>query len=202
MCVCVCVCVCVLERDRWDFPLTAWTEAKSGSVSVKVVSVTPMSATLAPAGSVSCQCVMSPNEGELPVPLCTDLSPLMSFWINQCWCPPPISRGTSSIPFESACPPFAYPHWYPSPGCVTLAHNEPSRPPYIPFQHALSPNCECLFVGQPDFPHVWRLWYPRSLYVWLSLLLLPGAVWKTEWYSQALCSFSPSHHPYWFESDK
>lgn len=71
--------MCVLEKERRDFPQTAWTEAKSSSVCVKVVNVTLMSATLAPAGSVSCQCVMSPNEGELPVPLCPGLSPLMSF---------------------------------------------------------------------------------------------------------------------------
>ncbi len=74
----VCVCACVYACVRWNFPQTAWTEAKRGSVWVKVVSFTLMSATLALAGSVSCQCVVSPNEGELPVPLCPGLSLLMS----------------------------------------------------------------------------------------------------------------------------
>lgn len=117
------------KRERWDFPQTAWTEAKSGSVWVKVVNVALMSATLAQAGSVSCQCVMSPNEGELPVPLCPGLSPLMSFWINQCWSPTTIPWSIL-YPFPVHLSPHVS---YPSPDLVTLPRNEPSRPPYIPF---------------------------------------------------------------------
>lgn len=67
------VCVCVLKREAEE------THKQSGSFYVRVVNVTLMSDTLAQDGSVPCQCVMSPNEGELPVPLCTGLSPLMSF---------------------------------------------------------------------------------------------------------------------------
>lgn len=143
----LCVCVYVREKERWHFPQTAWIEAKSGSVWVKVVNVTLMNATLALAGSVSCQCVMSPNEGELPVPLSPGLSPLMSFWINQCWWPP-ISWPVL-YPFSVHLSPHALLHSYPSPGLVTLPRNEPSRPPYIIFQHSLSP--EYLFVGQSAF---------------------------------------------------
>lgn len=117
-----------------------------------------MSATLAPAGSVSCQCVMSPDEGELPVPLCPVLSALMSFWINQCWFPPPLSPGPPSIPFQlqilTYSPPLPclfelVPITWP---CHPIPHNEPSRQPYIPLQHSLSTNCEYLFVGQSAFP--------------------------------------------------
>lgn len=70
-----------MQASEWEGGIFSQREAKAGvkAVCVKVVSVTLMTATLTPAGSVSCQCVMSPNEGELSVPLCPGLSPLMSF---------------------------------------------------------------------------------------------------------------------------
>lgn len=141
--------------ERWDFLHTACIEARSGSVWVKVVNVTLMSATLAQAGSVSCQCVMSPNEGELPVPLCPGLSPLMSFWINQCWSPP--SPGPFSFPFRFTPPP--------QPLYTLTRHLALSPHPIMsPQEHLIAPShilclltvfvCETVWLS-----HVWRLWY-------------------------------------------
>lgn len=107
-----------------------------------------MTATSTPAGSVSCQCVMSPNEGELSVPLCHGLSPLMSFWINLCWYPStqPISCSILFTVLYPALPVSSH---------LTMSphqHNEHSKTPFISFQHFLFPNCEYLFVGQLVLP--------------------------------------------------
>lgn len=177
--------MCVWER--WDFPHTTWIEAKSASVWVKVVNVTLMSATLARAGSVPCQCVMSPNEGELPVLLCSRLSPLMSFWINHCWFAHPHLLVHPPSLFSS--PPQLSLHSNPSHSLVTLPHNEPSRTLNIPFPCPLSPNCDYLFVRQSAF----AMFEDSDIQISSCLIVTVADVWsgdcvcvrKTEWCSLA-----------------
>lgn len=72
-------------------------------------------------------------------------------------------------PFSVRLSPLASLHWSPSPGLVTLPHNEPSRTPHIPFQHSLSSKCEYLFVGQSASPCLKTVVY-RSLHMWLHWL--------------------------------
>jgi len=135
----------VLKRERErDFSQTNLVP-----FCMEVVSVTLMSATMVQAGSVPCQCVMSPNEGELPVPRPVSTNELLN---KSVLVPPLLSPGPTSIPFQFTYPPMSLcsraHHLTLSP----YAHNEPSRPPSIPFQYSLSDRYGYLFVGQPVFP--------------------------------------------------